>query len=294
MESGLHTLTATWPWHVRIDPRRRRIGLIVERDASVIVAIPPGVSPQQVTEVVAGQVNWIARRVRLARQTVPDHPIKELVSGEGFPWLGRSHRLRLVDDDDGEPAVRLEPGPSGWLRLQRAQAHDGQAIIDWYRTHLQAHLVEASGQWHSRLGIRHAVIYRTADLGEDQSTVRLGSKPTVILHWAAAQLDLSHASYLLARELCHVAAGRRLGKREHQARLNACMPGWTNQLDQMMQDWRRTWIGAVARPAMRRTDVNLYCRFCQKAITPGTEREAATVEYGTNPWCCPTCPKQLA
>ncbi|WP_346103425.1 YgjP-like metallopeptidase domain-containing protein [Nonomuraea maheshkhaliensis] len=275
---------------MRIDLRRRHIGLTVERDASVTVTIPPGVSAQEVAQAVAGKVDWIAHRVRLARETAPDHPVKELVGGEGFPWFGRSHRLRLVDDSDDEPAVRLEPGPSGWLRLQRRYAHDGQALIDWYSAGLQEHLAETSRQWHSRLGIRNPVTYRAADLGENQSAVRLGSTPTLTLHWAAAQLQLTQVSYLLARELCHVAAGRRLGQREHQSRLNACMPGWADHLRLMAQDWRRTWIGAVSLPRPQtRPDTALYCRVCQGEIAPGAERQVAAVEPGTNPWCCPMC-----
>ncbi|MEU6720364.1 YgjP-like metallopeptidase domain-containing protein [Nonomuraea sp. NPDC046802] len=292
VESVLHTITTSWAWQVHIDPRRHRIGLTVERDASVTVAIPPGISPQEAIEAVAGKVDWIAHRVRLARKTAPDYPVKELVSGEGFPWFGRSHRLRLIDDDD-EPTVRLEPGPAGWLRLQRSHAHDGQALIDWYSTGLQEHLAETTPRWHSRLGIRNPVTYRAADLGENQSVVQLSSTPTITLHWATAQLQLTHVSYLLARELCHVAAGRRLGKREHQTRLNSCMPGWTDHLRLMTQDWRRTWIGTVSLPRPQtRPDTALYCRICQGEIAPGAERLITAVEPRTNPWCCPTCWKR--
>ena len=67
---------------------------------------------------------------KLAEKEVLQHePVtKELVDGEGFLYLGRSHRLK-IDDADG--AVRLERGR---LILPRPLTEAGEAnLIAWYR-----------------------------------------------------------------------------------------------------------------------------------------------------------------
>ncbi|MFI7641908.1 YgjP-like metallopeptidase domain-containing protein [Nonomuraea sp. NPDC049400] len=289
LESALLTVSARWTWHIRINPRRNTIGLTVERDASVTVTAPPDSSLDHIVETARSRVLWLAKNVRLARETAPDRPVKELVGGENFPWLGRHHRLRLVDDDG--PAVHLEDNPSGWLRLQRRHARDARSLIAWYSQRLSDHLTETSTIWHPRFGLHQPVTFRVDDLGEEQSAVRLGSKPAVTVHWAAAQLRVPHVTYLMVRELCHVQAGRRLGKKEHIRLLNLHMPGWSDHHQAMVQEWRRVWIGAVRthRPPEPTSDVGIFCRLCHHGVAAADARRISMAEPGTNPWCCPTC-----
>lgn len=163
--------------------------------------------------------------------------------------MGRSHRLRIVAA--GAP-VELEDGPAGWLRLHTDHAGDATALITWYSQRGIAwinnpSLFQQTGHyWQNRCGIHTPVTYRAVDLGETLAKVRLGSTPQVILHWAVFQLESTAVKFLLLRELCHVAAGRRLGQAEHQRLLHMHMPGWSETDRRMRKEWRRTWIGAVA------------------------------------------------
>ncbi|MEV4116173.1 YgjP-like metallopeptidase domain-containing protein [Nonomuraea sp. NPDC049695] len=289
IESALHTLSSTWEWDVRIDPRRTSVTIKVERDASVVVTVPTGLSAVDVATAVASKLAWIARQVRSAQETAPAHPVKQLVGGEGFPWLGRSHRLRLVDDG---PIVTLEPGPSGWLRLRREHAGDAQALIAWYSEQFLAHLTAATALWHRRMGLGQDVRLAVADLGEELSSLRLGTTPKVSLHWAAAQLPPSQVSYLLARELVHVQAGRRLAKRAHAQCLDRLMPGWADHHRDLTQRWRHTWTGAVSPRVTASTTSDtgqIFCRFCQHAVASSAALRIGAAESDTNPWCCPDC-----
>lgn len=60
----------------------------------------------------------------------PPTAVKEYVSGEGFFYLGRSYRLKLVDGVKGQPPLRLYQ--SRFELQQEAQAQGREAFIRWY------------------------------------------------------------------------------------------------------------------------------------------------------------------
>ena len=80
--------------------RRRTMQITVERDGELVLSAPPQVDEAQLRVFVEAAPTEIytklAEKDRLQR-TVPR---KEFIGGEGFLYLGRSHRLKLVDEQD--------------------------------------------------------------------------------------------------------------------------------------------------------------------------------------------------
>lgn len=70
---------------------------------------------------------WVYRKLAEKDLLLSARPTKEFVSGEGFSYLGRSHRLLLADT----PIVKLERGR---LLLPRGatDAEASSALIRWY------------------------------------------------------------------------------------------------------------------------------------------------------------------
>jgi predicted metal-dependent hydrolase len=102
-------LTPVKPPHLHVDDlqftvqrstRRRTMQITVERDGQLVICAPPQVDEAQLRAFVREKRFWIytklAEKDRLQRQV----PRKEFVGGEGFLYLGRSHRLKLVDEQD--------------------------------------------------------------------------------------------------------------------------------------------------------------------------------------------------
>lgn len=103
-----------WTWQVVVRPRRRTLGIEVDDDGDVLFAVPPDADPAAVAQAVRTRLPRLAREVR-RRRTRPDEPIKELVGGTGFTYLGRRHRLNVLPPGEGG-RVRLH---RGWLELPR-------------------------------------------------------------------------------------------------------------------------------------------------------------------------------
>jgi predicted metal-dependent hydrolase len=80
--------------------RRKTMQITVERSGDLVLCAPPEVDEAALRAFALAKRCWfytkLAEKDRLQRQV----PRKEFVSGEGFLYLGRSHRLKLVDEQD--------------------------------------------------------------------------------------------------------------------------------------------------------------------------------------------------
>ena len=71
--------------------------LTVDRGGELILAVPEACPTQVMEAFVREKRYWIYTKLAQKDALGPALPAKEYVNGEGFPYLGRSHRLLLVD-----------------------------------------------------------------------------------------------------------------------------------------------------------------------------------------------------
>jgi len=113
-------------WRLCASAKRRTVGLTVERDASLTVAVPMGADLGQLLTVLKDKRAWMVRKAAERSGQLGEHPDKQVVSGENFPYLGRGQRL-LVVAEQSVPVRRH----GGRLCLRSMPASDGaQALID--------------------------------------------------------------------------------------------------------------------------------------------------------------------
>src|SRR4051794_12678910 len=86
--------------------RRRTVGITVDRDGQVAVAVPEGAGMTQVEEAVRAKLFWVFTKLAEKALLFQPTPEKEYVSGEGFYYLGRSYRLLLVDNQGDNGAAQ--------------------------------------------------------------------------------------------------------------------------------------------------------------------------------------------
>src|SRR5262249_23631952 len=106
-------------------PRRRTVGITVERDGELSVAAPVETDTGKVEGVVRGKLFWVFAKLAEKALLFQPAPAKDYVSGEGFYYLGRSYRLLLADEPTGalpRLGIQLVNGRFVLLRRHRAQA----------------------------------------------------------------------------------------------------------------------------------------------------------------------------
>lgn len=182
---------------VRVSERRRHVRLTVERDAAVTAVVPPGVDRAELVKIVKSRRRWLYGKLAERRDLGEARPEREYVSGEGFPYLGRSHRLLIVDSAPSD--VRLMHGR---LELRRTALDDpASALIGWYTRRGRAWLPGRLRPWAERMQAPHAEL-RVLPLG-----YRWGScspEGRLNIHWATMQLPPDLIDYVLAHEVAHL------------------------------------------------------------------------------------------
>jgi predicted metal-dependent hydrolase len=202
---------------VVVVPDRSGVRLTVERDARITATVPAGTDFAQLVSAVKGRWRWIYDKLDERADEAAIRPVKEFVTGEGFSYLGRSYRLKLVDD---------APAPIGLVRgrfLMRRDRLDRaeDELIAWYRGRGRAWLPVRAEPWTQRM--RAPV----QDITVRRLGYRWGScnrEGGVNIHWAVMQLPPSLVDYVLVHELAHLH--RKDHSREFWAVVARAMPDY--------------------------------------------------------------------
>jgi predicted metal-dependent hydrolase len=186
-------------FEVRLSDVRRSIGITVDRDGSLIVNAPPNCDEIDLTTFAHDKRMWVYKKLAEKDLLLSHCPTKQFVSGEGFTYLGRSHRL-LLTDRQGAP-VKLDRGRLEMRRDVAVSGGGSQAIIDWYRAHARQWLPKRVESWAERMGVRPRSI-EVRDLGYRWGS--LSRDDRINFHWATIQLSPTLVDYVIVHELTHI------------------------------------------------------------------------------------------
>jgi predicted metal-dependent hydrolase len=209
---------------VQRSARRRTIQITVERDGQLMLSAPPDVDESRLRAFVHDKRFWIytklAEKERLQRQV----PRKEFVGGEGFLHLGRSHRLKLVDDQLAPLMLS-----NGRFCLRRDAVPDAREhFVRWYSAHAKAWLSKQVADYQSRMEVAPAGV-KVQDLGYRWGSC--GKGDWLYFHWKAILLPPRIAEYVVVHEIAH------LHEPHHS-------PAFWLRLERAMPDYaqRKAWL----------------------------------------------------
>ena len=211
-------------FRIRHSARRRTVQITVERDGTLELVVPPGTGESELLAFVREKQFWIytklAEKDRLQRQV----PRKEFVEGEGFLYLGRSYRLKLVED---------QHAPLGLIAGRFCLRHDvlpvaGGHFVRWYTQHAKTWLASRVDEYQSRMEVRPSGV-KVQDLGYRWGSCGKGG--WLYFHWKTILLPVRIAEYVVVHEMAH------LHEPNHT-------PAFWLRVERAMPDYiqRRTWL----------------------------------------------------
>jgi predicted metal-dependent hydrolase len=111
---------------------RKTLAIEVHPDSSIIVKAPTDATRESIESKIIHRAAWIARQQRQFSKYAPPLPAPECVSGEGYRYLGRQYRLKLIESE--QENIRLWQGR---LEVHTSQPFDREhvetTISNWYR-----------------------------------------------------------------------------------------------------------------------------------------------------------------
>jgi predicted metal-dependent hydrolase len=219
---------------VTVSERRRSVRLTVERDASVSAVVPPRVTRDELARIVEAKRPWLYGKLAERRELGEPHPARELVAGEGFLYLGRSYRLRIVEP--GAP-VKLVRG-----RLLLGEGGGVRDLVRWYQRVGLPWLTRRVEPWAFQMGAEVTDL-RVMPLGYRWGSCSAGGRLNI--HWATMQLPPTLIDYVLVHELAH------LDRPDHGPEfwriVDRVMPGYEERRERLRRYGPDLWLPEEGR-----------------------------------------------
>jgi predicted metal-dependent hydrolase len=184
-------------FEVRRSNLRRALEITVDRGGELILSAPPQVHDDRLREFAQRKRMWVYKQ--LARRDALAQPTrrKQFVDGEGFAYLGRTYRLRLVAESDA--AVKLS---GGRFVMPQALARDGrERLIRWYQQRASRWLEDRIADYAPRMEVVPSGV-RVQNLGYRWGSC--GHSGAVYFHWKTILLPTQMVEYVVVHELAHL------------------------------------------------------------------------------------------
>jgi predicted metal-dependent hydrolase len=242
MTETLHI--ADLDFEVRRGPRRKTLGLTVDRAGELVVHAPAQASESELRRWVTRKMLWVHQKLAQKQELNANARTPEFVTGESFFYLGKGLRLRLVET--GQRPLLLS---GEWLLLRRRDHADaGQHFRRWYLDKGGPWLSKRVVMWQPRLNVEPLRV-RVSDLGFRWGSC--GKRGALNFNWRLLQFPVRLIDYVIVHELAHLL------EHKHTFRfwqvLDRALPDWRERKSAMESSWQEFAVfGIEVRAANRR------------------------------------------
>lgn len=176
--------------------RRNTLQITVDRSGDLTVTAPDRATDADITGFIEEKLLWIHTKIEEKARLQRKAPVKQFVDGEGFLYLGKSYRLRIVDDQFGDLAL-----VAGRFRLHRNKVPKAREVfIQWYTRNARMWFALKVAEYAKRMGVEIQEL-KVQDLGYRWAS--FSSEGRIQFHWKAILLPPRIAEYVIVHELAH-------------------------------------------------------------------------------------------
>ena len=178
--------------------KRRKLSITVERDRSVIVHAPEGISDEKIRQVVEAKRQWIYEKIGHPQKyhDLPHPPGKELVSGESALYLGRQYRIEMVKTGLSEIQFAQR------FFIPATQGKERKEVLrEWYISKAKEKIIPRVKHHAHELG----VIFNKVKIVDNR--YRWGSctmNNNINFNWRLIKAPMFVIDYIIVHELAHL------------------------------------------------------------------------------------------
>ncbi len=215
---------------------RKTLVIEVHPDRSILVKAPTGATIELIESKVIHRAAWIARQQRQFAKYAPPLPAPECVSGEGYRYLGRQYRLKLIEDSIDR--IRLWQG-----RLEVSnptpfdREHVERSISSWFRDRaltIFSERYQYCTQLVSAYNIEHHSRFELRTMSKRWGSCTPNGK--IFLNPLLVSASKDCIDYVIIHELCHLRFPNHSSS--FYRLLTRIMPDWIdrkNRLDSQVE-----------------------------------------------------------
>lgn len=209
-----------------IRTKRKSIAIQITDDARLVVRAPYNANERAIMEVILKHKNWIEKKRRAIEARDPKFSPKEFVNGEGFLYLGRYYKLRIVDHQK-EP-LKFE----NQFYLSRTAIPEAKKIfVEWYKK-MARKIISERVQWFAR---KRGFEYNEVNITNAQK--RWGScssNKNLNFSWRLIMAPLPVIDYVVIHELVHLAEKNH--SRDFWIKIKMLMPDYEKHKEWLKQN----------------------------------------------------------
>jgi predicted metal-dependent hydrolase len=176
---------------------RKTTSIYIERDGAITVLAPEPYDMKVIEEILEAKRSWIYRNLAEWEDLNRTRVEREFVNGEGFPYLGSTYRLQIVDNANHDLSLK-----NGMFLLKRSvlsKARD--KFIGFYKEKAKARLPKYVDQYAKKMGLQPSGI-RVQELKNRWASC--STDGTLNFHWRCMMAPLTAIEYIVVHELTHL------------------------------------------------------------------------------------------
>lgn len=210
-------------FEVRRSARRRTLGITVDRSGELLLHAPQSAENNEILQWTNQKLLWIYKKLS-ERQDKIERSEPEFVTGEGFFYLGRSHRLRIVKDcvdsfsfEEGRFMLRENLRAKAPALFRAWYIRTGR---EWLTDRVRA-LAHRTGKRPSRVDVRE-LGYRWGSCGKHD---------VLLFNWRLLQLPVRLIDYIAVHELVHLMQPRH--DKQFWNAMDRALPAWRERKEDL-------------------------------------------------------------
>ncbi len=179
-----------------IRTNRKTIAIRVLDDGTVEVRAPKNASDAVIQKMLAEKESWIKKKLEEVQYRDPPFKEKEFMNGEGFLYLGRNYRLKIVESQD--VPLKLQ----GYFYLSKQYLQNARAVfVEWYKSKAYEKIEERAKFYSNMMGLKYNKINIT------DARRRWGScspSGNINFSWRLIMAPINVVDYVVVHELVHL------------------------------------------------------------------------------------------
>ena len=208
---------------------RKTADIVIERSGEVIVRAPLTIGDDQLRDAVTDRALWVHRSLAEWDDLNSSRRHRPIVQGQGFAYLGRSYRLKFVDN--ATVPLRLKNGR--WELCEAFVAREGEPAVrkafrDLYTARGVQIFADRVRHFAPQVGVEAGNI-AVKELGYHWASC--GVAGALNFHWKTLMAPQTVIDYIVVHELCH------LRHRDHS-------DAFWNEVDKILPRYseRKEWL----------------------------------------------------